>query len=248
MITLCYEMSHTNAKQIGDGDSSTGDTRAYKYLNIAKDRFWSAYCAARTWSDVDSQTWTKNLVASQTQYELPDVSVDANWIKKIEGVSISYTWTTYAWTWDIDYTKARKIDPTNLKQDWNWYKEYQSIYDPIFYVSNKSLFIAPEPSTAVATWLKLTWVRKINDWTSSTTEEESIIPEEFHHVIMQGALPYFYRKQGKIAQANAEMQEYERQERESLIELANLDTSPLFAKYPDETDNGKIVIWETWSV
>jgi hypothetical protein len=224
MVTLCYEMSHTSAKQIGDGSSATGDTRAYKYLNIAKDRFWSALCTARTGADVSWERWTENIVSGQTEYLLPNVVIDANGIKKIKELGISYDGSTYTTTGKIKYCPARKVDTRNLKHDWYYYEENQSQDSPIYFVSDKSIFIAPYPTSAVTAGIKLEGVQKITDYTDSTTQAGAVIPEEYHYALVQGALPYFYRKQGKIQQASAEMQEYERIERESLIELANIAT------------------------
>lgn len=185
MLTVVYELSHTNAKQIGDGVEATGDTRAYRYLNMAKDRFWSAYCHARTGSDMDWERWTEDIVLGQTEYVLPSVVTETNGIKKIKSLGVSYDGSTYTTTGKIKYVPARKVDPVNLKFDWYYYEENQSEDDPIYFVGDKSIFIAPYPTSAVTAGLKLEGVRKINDYTSSTSQTDAIIPEEFHHILIQ---------------------------------------------------------------
>jgi hypothetical protein len=60
------------------------------------------------------------------------------------------------------------------------------------------------------------------------------ITAEYEYVLVQWLLPYIYRYQGKINEANAETLEYERIETKALYDLGDRTTWPFYAKYPDE--------------
>lgn len=48
-----------------------------------------------------------------------------------------------------------------------------------------------------------------------------VITSEYSSVLVQGLLPYIYRFQGKINEANAETAEYERLETKALYDLGD---------------------------
>jgi hypothetical protein len=60
------------------------------------------------------------------------------------------------------------------------------------------------------------------------------ITAEYAYVLVQWLLPYIYRYQWKINEANAETLEYERIETKALYDMGDRTTWPFYAKYPDE--------------
>ena len=70
--------------------------------------------------------------------------------------------------------------------DWDYYKNNQSELNPVYYVSDNSIFIAPIPQSAVANGIKMTGIRKIADYDLLTVEADIGIPVDFHRVLVFG--------------------------------------------------------------
>lgn len=51
-----------------------------------------------------------------------------------------------------------------MELDWDYYKNNQSELNPVYYVSDNSIFIAPIPQSAVTDGIKMTGIRKIADY------------------------------------------------------------------------------------
>lgn len=232
VITEALEMSHTTLDQIGDGVDATGTARCLRWLNKVKDRFWSGIVTA-VWEDFGWQQWTTNAIAGTGEYPTLEVASDRNGTKKIEAVYIAYDNTLYD-TGKLQYTKATEVTRSGLEYEWEWYEANQSAEYPLYIVADQSIFIAPLPQSAVTSGIKITGIQKIADYTDATIEPEMKITAEYAHILVQGLLPYIYRYQWKINEANAETAEYERLETIAMNDLGNRVTSPYYSKYPDE--------------
>ena len=56
---------------------------------------------------------------------------------------------------ELVYTPAIEVNPYTLPYDWQYYKQEQSQDKPIYYVADKSIFIAPMPTEARLNGLKI---------------------------------------------------------------------------------------------
>lgn len=219
VITEALELSHTTLDQIG-GDDATGQATLIRWLNKVKDRFWSGVVTA-VGEDFGWQQWTTPSVVWQSEYPTLEVASDRAGTKKIEAVYVAYDNTTYENTGKLEYTKCQLVTRTSLEREWEWYEANQPTNRPLYIIADNSIFIAPVPTVAISTGVKLTGIRKILDYTASTTESEMVITSEYAYILVQGLLPYIYRYQGKINEANAETAEYERIETIAMHDLGD---------------------------
>lgn len=231
-------MSHTTLDQIG-GSDAVWQTTCLRWLNKVKDRFWSGIVTA-VGEDFRWQQWTTPSVAWQSEYPMLEVASDRNGMKKIESVYVAYDTTTYEDTGKLQYTKCTLVTRTSLEREWEWYEAYQPATNPLYIIADASIFIAPLPTIAISTGIKLTGIRKIADYAIDTTESNMGITAEYAYILVQWLLPYIYRFQGKINEANAETLEYERIETKALYDLWDRTTWPFYSKYPDEIYRGNL--------
>lgn len=124
-----------------------------------------------------------------------EVASDRNGMKKIESVYVAYDNTLYTETSKLQYTKCTLVTRTSLEMEWEWYEAHQSADNPLYIIADASIFIAPVPTVAISTGIKITGIRKIADYTIDTTESNMGITAEYEYVLVQGLLPYIYRYQ-----------------------------------------------------
>lgn len=222
IITEALEMSHTTLDQIG-GSDATGQATCLRWLNKVKDRFWSGIVTA-VGEDFRWQQWTTPSVVGQSEYPMLEVASDRNGMKKIESVYVAYSNTLYSNTAKLEYTKCQLVTRTSLEREWEWYEANQPANKPLYIIADASVFIAPIPTVAISTGIKITGIRKIADYTIDTTESDMGITSEYSYILVQGLLPYIYRYQAKINEANAETAEYERIETKALYDLGDRTT------------------------
>jgi hypothetical protein len=99
-----------------------------------------------------------------------EVASDRNGMKKIESVYVAYDNTLYANTGKLEYTKCTLVTRTSLEHEWEWYEAHQIATNPLYIIADASIFIAPVPTVALTTGVKITGIRKIADYTINTTE------------------------------------------------------------------------------
>ena len=222
---LARDQTNTNVSQISD------DTFV-KYLNFVKNDFYSAMITEigdnYGWDYWIPDWW---LIAGQNEYAFPSIASDETWALKVKWVSICYDWKTYD-DWSLIYIKAKERGADSLKEDIGYYEQEASFERPFFMVADKSIFIYPKPKESVANWIRLIGIRNIPDYTINTTEEQMYIQPQFHEILLQGTLPYIYRKQRNQQDAQLEKQEYERQKKNTILKMAERVQSPFMANYP----------------
>lgn len=233
IIDIAVQQTNIKLSDIGDGDAVVGLQRAYSYLNIVKDSLWNNIVWSSTGRNISWQKWTNDLIALQSEYALPQVVSDENRIKKIESLGITYTGTVYSRTGKIIYNPARLVDPASLPNDWYWYEENQPTTDPVYYVSDKSIFVAPVCSTTIADALQLTWVQKIQDYDEFTTEQGMVIPDDMHYLLITGLREQIYLKKWAPQNAQALKKEYKQDVKDTLDVERDYKVWPHFASYPD---------------
>jgi hypothetical protein len=217
-------------------------TRLVKYLNLVKDDFFTYLI---TWANGEWNwdIWTTTSVASQTEYPLPEAASDTEWNLQINGVSINYDWGTYD-EGTFKYKKARLVKLNNLTKNWNYYINNQSKEDPIYYIADKSIFLAPQPdsSQAWASRIQLKGIKSIVDYDENTTEPNIKIPLYLHDVLVQGVLPYIHKAEGRKTDAKDERLEYEERRNLAVIKFSNRSQWPTFLNYPDEVNEDNLII------
>ena len=216
IISVSLQQTNVKLADIGDGVEATGTARLYQYLNMVKDFLWNKMVGSSTGRDFSWEEWTDDLVADQSEYPLPQVVSNENRLKKVESLGINYDGAVYSRTGKMIYKPARLVDRASLDKDWAYYEENQSQADPIYYVSDKSLFIAPTTTTGVTNGLQLTGVKKIPDYTDSTTEDGMVIPDDMHYLLVTGLMEQIYLKKGSRVNAQAVKADYRNDVRETL--------------------------------
>ncbi len=227
IINLARDQTGVNATQFSDA-------QVLSYLNLIKNNFWS-YLVSALKENYNWDIFRTSTVVNQDEYVFPLIASDTAWVKKLHSVWITYSWEIND-LWLIDYTPARLIKTSELPYEWNHYVDNQSETDPIYHISDNSIFIAPAPSTAITNWIKITWVKKIIDYEVSTTESNMVIPVDYHDTLLQGVFSYMYQPQGKKQEAIAEKQEYIRMRKEAVTELIDRYAEPFYATYPWENN------------
>ena len=208
------------------------NTTLIKYLNIVKNDFFSYLITAidenYNWDyfNTDSVIW-------QDEYVFPEVAYDSAWILKLKELYISYDWDTYD-NWLIIYKKAREVWQWDLEKDWNYYLNYQSKDDPIFYIADNSVFVAPLPDTAVTNWIQARWIKNIPDYTTATTEEELKIPIPYQDILIDWLRPYIFRRDLKFNEANDAENFYKNKRSEVIKKLWNRKIWTDFMTLPDD--------------
>lgn len=121
----------------------------------------------------------------QGEYSLPPLTSGSDGTKALNTVAISYDGKTYS-DGGIIYTRCNPVNPTALEKDWEWYKRNQSVEKPVYFVAENSIFIAPVPTLAVQSGLKMTGIKKIPDYKLTTVEADIKLPVDFHRVLVFG--------------------------------------------------------------
>lgn len=223
--------------------SQYSDANALIDLNTLKDEFWSALIT-KVWEDYSWERWKVDLTSLISEYKMPEVAYNTAWAKLLKGISINYNGNTYTDTGLLEYNKAREVNPNTLEHEWNYYIENQSESDPMYFVADNSYFIAPAFRTA---WLvdriKLTWVRKIADWTLATSESAMKIPVDQQQALVFGLMMdgYFNKWVDDNTINNAEAR-WEKKKLEAINSLSVVVENPVNFEYPEDIYDNKIII------
>ena len=211
-------------------------------INVVKDEFWS-WIVARLDEDSNYEEWTTDTVSLESEYTMPTVAYNTAGAKILKSVAISYNWETYNETWLIQYKKAREVNKDTLQYEWNYYVENQDENYPIYFIADNSYFIAPAPRTAWTNYLKLTGIRKIPDYTITTTESEMKIPADFQRVLLWGVIPYaLMSKRVDNNEISKAQSDYLREKTQALQDMSTRKEWPVFMTYPDTIINDEITI------
>lgn len=238
IITKVRSRAHVNATQY---PSST----ALQDINEIKNEIWSAI-ASRSDVRFSWDVWNATL-STVSEHSVPSATSTSTGTKAITSVSVCYDGETYEDTGLLAYVPAKRVNKETLKHDWNWYVENQSEDSPIYFVSDKAVFIAPAARTSITNGMKLEGLRSLSDFTVNgvdsetvtTTEEEMRIPFEFHSVIIFGGIARALWHKG-VTQNEVQSAEnfYSLKLREALDAMATVEAGPVTIGYEDEIDNG----------
>lgn len=226
------------------GASTYTQTNFLEDINTVKDKFWSKYVTIFD-DDKHYQEWTIDwwTIALQSEYSLKEVATDAEWVKILKSIAVNYNWETYTNTWLLKYITATEVNRDTLPYEWNYYLENQSVDNPIYFLADNSVFIAPVPLTATA-WsdrLKVTWIRNIQDYLISDTD--LIIPSDFHWILELWVIPFVLQtKRVDNWEVQKAQNDYIIAETDALNTLWNMKEWPIFMSYPDASINEDILV------
>jgi hypothetical protein len=121
--------------------------------------------------------------------------------------------------------------------DWDYYKWNQNEGNPLYYISDNSIFIAPVPSTAVTSGIKMTGIRKIPDYELTTVEADIGIPVDFHRVLVFGLAYEMALDKGIPSNDVVEyFNNYEFNKQKAIKALAMRKEAPVTMLYPEEVE------------
>jgi hypothetical protein len=174
ILDLARDQSYTT-------EDDFNNTIGLKYLNIVKNDFFSHLITAVD-ENFHWDYFTDDLVIGQDEYLFPAVASDSEGLLKIKELYINYENDKYDNGLDR-YIPAKLISQSKLTKDWNYYKTYQDKANPIYFIADKSVFIAPAPTKIGK--IQARGIRNIEDYTESTTEQEMRIPVTYQHILIQ---------------------------------------------------------------
>ena len=211
-------------------------------INEAKDEFHSAIVAKLN-SDRNWEIWKVNETSVNSEYTMPEVASDSAWTKVLSWIAINYNWDTYTATGLPIYIPARLVSPDSLEHEWNYYVENQSSSDPIFMIADQSYFIAPAfRESGLVDRIKLTWVRKIADYTISTSEADIKIPVDFQRLLIWACIPSaLMAKRADDNQIQKAQNDYESKKITAIQNLSQRKEWPITMEYPI-SQNDDIII------
>jgi hypothetical protein len=173
------------------------------------------------------------------EYLIPTATSSAEGLLKVEEVYVKDSPDAES------FTKCREVDPKGLSNDWNWYLDNQAWEDPIYWVADKSVFIAPSFKTenlptvpAGNGQVKLTGIKNMVDLTTSNTEADIAIPVEYHPLIAKGMEKYIFNFRGKRQDAILSDQQYDKEWRSMVQELTNRTDGQMIATLPNNSNLG----------
>ena len=231
IITTAREWANTPTTVVSD-------SIALRYLNMRKDDLWSAF-VSRADADFNWDEWTSDMVASQSEYTIPAVARTSYGIKAIHGVELTYD--------GVDWVKAREVSTNSLKETWAYYVANQDASDPIFRVSDQSVFIAPAAtSTEYGTGrIKMIGIRNIKDYiingvdaqVSTTTEAEMRIPLDRQKTLVLGLCSDLSRARQKFDDAARWETQYVAEKGEYVSQASKRTATSFTAAYPEDSAN-----------
>lgn len=173
------------------------------------------------------------------EYLLPTATSSAEGLLKLEEVYIKNNPDAES------FTKCREVDPKGLEYDWSWYLDNQSWEDPIYWVADKSVFIAPSFQTenlpavpAGNGQVKLTGIKNMVNLLATDAETTVSIPVEYHQLISKGMEAYIFNFRGKRQDALLSDQQYTAQWRQMVQELTNRTEGQMIATLPNNSNLG----------
>jgi hypothetical protein len=143
---------------------------------------------------------------------------------------------------DLEYTKCREVKLADMPYDWDYYLKYQPKSDPIYFIADSSIFIAPQfdaedlpDSPSGNAQVKLVGIPKFTDLDAGATAAAILIPDDSHHRIAVGMKELIFRSRNKTAEADRAFNEFEAEKAKMIDELTNRDNSQMIATLPNDT-------------
>lgn len=180
------------------------DAQAEEDMNIVQEDIANTIIT-EVWEDFFWDIFTTDLVQNQNEYTLPSNMYKLNWV--------SILWSSAS----TEYTKLDTKYPYTEARD---ISTYENTWDKFYYIADWSVFIYPKPTENIVWWLKLYWIKEINNITKTSAETDILnwrIPTKFHYLIAHWMLEYIYQQRGMLNEANVARNKY-LAERSKLVE------------------------------
>jgi len=217
------------------------DTRLLPFFNVVKDDFWS-YLITAIRANYNWDIWTvTQTVINQSEYVIPEAATDKEWNLKISWLWICYDWDKYD-DWRYKYVKAREVNIQSLQKHWNYYLNNQPKTDPIYYIADKSIFIAPTFDKVLPDAIEIRWIKNIVDYTVDSTEEDIKLPSYLHMDLVQWVLPFIHKAEWRLDEASYEQKIYEQQRELAVKKFANRSVWPSYLTFPQDIVDP--ILWE----
>lgn len=208
--------------------SQISDAQMYIYFNIVyKDLV--KYIMARN----DNRfliSWDASLVAWQIKYSLAPSSSGNFGQYKVKYADVKYSATS-------DYYRADLIEWDNLHHPIEWYEKNVSKYKPQIIVWAEEIYLFPKPDNSIVDWLRIGAIQKPYDITDTMTEEDILIPAEFHEVIAFGIRYYVFLFRNLLNEARVAKQDYEKERLTMMRGLSAIKNTPKIMEVPLRTYN-----------
>ncbi len=211
------------------------DSRLLLFTNLVKDSLWS-YIVTGTNEDLNWDIWevdSGSLVVGQSEYVLPEATFDAEGNLKVAWLSICYDWEEYP-DGSKKYVKAKEVKVNDLREHWNYYVNNQSKLQPIYYIADQSVFIAPTLDQVSTSAIEVRGIKTLIDYATTTVEADIRIPRYLHEVWAMGIVPYIWRAKQRINEAQEAENRYKNERNTQITNLRNRHTN-WFMMYPDDT-------------
>ena len=225
ILDMVVDQAHVNTEDYPP-------TRILKYLNLIKNNFRSVQIA-ELWEDYEWDIFKADTVADQHEYVLPEMAWSTVGAKKVKSLAIKYDWLTY--------TPAREVKESDQINHWSYYQQHQDKCDPIYYIADNSVFIAPLIKSNIVDWIELRGLKNIENYAIDWTEASIWFPVDYHDILVQWTMYYVLKSQGKHEEAQLEYSNYKTRRDEAISTMTNRHTGPSFIRYPDESQDFDIL-------
>ncbi len=215
--------------------SQYSDANALIDVNRIKDELWSAILTSNFELLLNYQIWTVDItVVNQSEYTIPTISYNTAGTKIVTGVSIAYKTDTYIQTGKLKYIPVKEVNLQWLERDWSWYEENQREDEPIYFRADNSIFVAPVPRIAITGGIRIRGIRKIPDYTLSTTEAEIMLPVDIQSTLVYGlCVSWHENKWSEESLIINSENRYDKKRMEAIKGLDTTDDEVTYFTYPE---------------
>jgi hypothetical protein len=235
ILTLAKLYAHTTDTEVDPDDVNL--VNSYLLLNTVINKITN-----RIITDIDEsylyEIWHTTAEADRAngEYLLPIEGTDGlgayvAGLSKVENVYVKYKYD--ATRIYKDHVKCKEVDPSKLTYDWSYYVESQSQGDPLYYISDKSVFIAPEFVSADLGadpnyQIKITGVRTMKELDIDDADDANIIfiPRQYHWLIARGWVSEFMQTRLRDGEENDATALFLREIENMVVDLGSRTIAP----------------------
>lgn len=143
-------------------------------------------------------------------------------IYKPEMVSVKYSTVT-----GTDWVLCDMRNWDNLDRDPTLYNSNQNYGNPFIVISDTSIFLYPMPTVDVWGGLKIQWVKRPYDLTSTMVENDILIPEEYHDILSFAVFPWAYMRRQLPDRKNEAINDFKIRRAEMMQDLSTRKLRPV---------------------
>lgn len=180
--------------------------------------------------------WVTDALADQIngEYTFPEQDTTNPGLEKLKRVEVKPAST------DLYYKTARQVDVRSLPEGWDYYLQNQPAGDPIYFVADRSFFLAPNYTDDSAgdsgnEQIRLFGIKQAVDLASGGAEATILVPREYHgRVLALGIEKYIYSFLQKHQEATMAENKYRAALLQMASELSDRDISEGLMSLPDD--------------